>query len=69
MRYGAGHHERCGQSLLCGAVRIFAQDSYRVAPFKSQNMALNSFVTATVQRWAVLEFGAGTGWAMERMCA
>ena len=35
-----------GKSLLCAALcRIFRQDGLRCAPFKSQNMALNSAVT------------------------
>ncbi len=36
-----------GKSLLCAAFcRILKQDGFNPAPFKSQNMALNSFVTA-----------------------
>lgn len=57
-----GTTSHAGKSLLVSALcRIFSRRGWRVAPFKGQNMALNSYVTAgggeigyaqAVQAWA-----------------
>ena len=42
-----GTSSSCGKSVVTAALcRIFAQDGWRVAPFKSQNMSSRSWVTA-----------------------
>ena len=41
-----GTMSNAGKSIVtAGILRVLKQDGYKAAPFKSQNMALNSYVT------------------------
>lgn len=54
-----GTMSNAGKSFLAaGLCRIFKQDGLKTAPFKSQNMALNSHITKDG-----LEMGRGSGHA------
>jgi adenosylcobyric acid synthase len=45
-----------GKSILAAALcRVLAQDGYRAAPFKSQNMSLNSYITDAGREIAVAQ--------------
>ena len=52
-----GTMSNSGKSFItAGLCRIFHQDGFKTAPFKSQNMALNSYVQRTGWKWEELRW-------------
>jgi len=45
-----------GKSILAAALcRVLVQDGYKTAPFKSQNMSLNSYITKEGKEIAIAQ--------------
>ena len=53
-----GTMSNAGKSLLtAGILRLMKEDGYSAAPFKSQNMALNSYITREGLEMALAQAG------------
>ena len=65
-----GTMSNAGKSIVtAGILRVLKQDGYRVAPFKSQNMALNSYITKDGLEMGRAQGYAGRGGRNRAVCA